>query len=135
MSAAEEGGCVEVPEDLKYTKSHEWIKVEGDVARIGISDHAQEQLNDIVFVDLPEEGKTVAAGDAVCVIESTKAASDVYAPVSGVVTVLNRELETAPEKVNSSPYEEGWLFEVKMSQSGEVDGLLSAEQYKKMIEE
>ena len=105
------------------------------MARVGISDHAQEQLNDVVFVDLPEEGKTVASGDAICVIESTKAASDVYAPVSGTVTTVNRELEATPEKVNSSPYEEGWLFEIKMSQSGEIDGLLSAEQYKKMIAE
>jgi len=124
-----------VPEDLKYRNTHEWIKVEGDAARVGISDHAQEQLNDVVFVDLPEEGKAVAAGDAVCVIESTKAASDVYTPVSGTVTAVNHGLEAAPEKVNSSPYEEGWLFEIKISQRGEVDQLLSAEQYKAMIEQ
>lgn len=123
-----------VPEDLKYRTSHEWVRLEGDVARVGVTDHAQQELNDIVFVDLPEVGKEVAAGQASCVVESTKVAADVYAPVSGTVVAVNADLENDPGKVNSSPYGEGWLFEIRMSDPSELEGLLSAEQYKASIE-
>lgn len=123
-----------VPEDLKYRTSHEWVQVQGDVARVGVTDHAQQELNDIVFVDLPEVGKEVAAGQASCVVESTKVAADVYAPVSGTVTAVNAALDSDPGQVNSSPYEDGWLFEIQMSDPSELEGLLSAEQYKESIQ-
>ena len=123
-----------VPEDLKYRTSHEWVQVRGDIARVGLTDHAQQELNDIVFVDLPEVDREVAAGQASCVVESTKVAADVYAPVSGTVTGVNAVLESDPGKVNSSPYEEGWLFEIQMSDPSELEGLLSAEQYKESIQ-
>lgn len=124
-----------LPEDLKYRNSHEWVKVQGETARVGVSDHAQQELNDVVFVDLPEVGKEVKAGEAACVVESTKVAADVYAPVSGTVTAVNTDLESDPGKINSSPYDEGWLFEIKMSNPAELDSLLSAEQYRETLQQ
>ena len=121
-----------VPEDLQYTKSHEWVRTEGDTATIGITDHAQEELGDVVFVELPEEGATIEAGDSFGTVESVKAVSDLYTPVGGEVVEVNSSLEDAPEKINEDPYGEGWI--VKLRTSDEAD-LLSPEEYEKVVEE
>jgi glycine cleavage system H protein len=121
-----------IPEDLQYTKSHEWVRIEGDTATIGITDHAQDELGDVVFVELPGEGDTFDAGESFGTVESVKAVSDVYAPVGGEVVEVNSSLEDAPEKINDDPYGEGWL--VKLRTSGEAD-LLSPEEYEKVVEE
>ena len=126
---------METPKDLKYSATHEWSKVEGDTVTVGITDFAQDQLGDVVFVELPEEGKTFSAGDAAAVVESVKTASDIYAPVSGEVVEVNSELEDAPEKLNESPYEGGWLFKLRMSDESETGNLLSAEDYEASAEE
>lgn len=118
--------------DLKYTKSHEWIKIEGGTALVGITDHAQSELTDIVFVELPEVGKMVRQGDPVVVIESVKIAADVYAPLDGKVIEVNSELENDPGLINRSCYEEGWLFRIESSGNAS-DHLLSADQYKSEI--
>ncbi len=118
------------PDDLKYAASHEWVRVDDNgVATVGISDHAQDALGDIVFVELPEPGSTVNAKDEVAVVESVKAASDVYSPVSGEVTAVNEELLDAPETVNSSPYENGWFYKVKLSDESGLEELMDAEAY------
>ena len=121
-----------VPGDLQYTKSHEWVRTEGDTATIGITDHAQEELGDVVFVELPEEGITLDAGDTFGTVESVKAVSDLYSPVGGEVIEVNSSLEDAPEKINDDPYGEGWI--VKLSTSEEAD-LLTPEEYEKVVEE
>ena len=118
-----------VPGDLKFAKSHEWVRVSGDIATIGISDHAQQELTDVVFVELPAAGRKVKAGESCAVVESVKTASDIYAPVSGEVVAINAELSQHPERVNSAPYGEGWFFKIKMADSSEVSRLLSPEQY------
>lgn len=123
------------PEDLKYSPSHEWAKLEGDTLTVGISDFAQDQLGDVVFVELPDVGKAVSAGSAVAVVESVKTASDIYAPVSGEVVEVNDVLSDAPETINASPYEDGWLFRLRVADPSEVDALLSAEDYQKVAEE
>ncbi|MBK1692454.1 glycine cleavage system protein GcvH [Ectothiorhodospira mobilis] len=124
-----------VPSDLKYAKSHEWVRQESDGSlTVGISEHAQELLGDLVFVETPEAGTTLEAGSACAVVESVKAASDVYAPVSGEVTAVNEQLGDSPELVNSDPYGEGWLFRVKPADSGELAGLMDAEAYKAHLE-
>lgn len=123
----------EVREDLKYTKTHEWVKIEGNIARIGITDYAQRELTDVVFVELPELGKDVRRGDEICTIESVKSVSEVYAPLSGKVVNVNKELEDSPERINKSPYDDGWLFEIEIRDKKEVDDLLSAKDYKKLI--
>lgn len=117
------------PSELKYASSHEWARLEGDVVVVGITDHAQEALGDLVFVELPEVGDTVAAGDEAGVVESVKAASDIYAPVSGEVIEINSALEDAPELINSDPYGEGWMYKIRVSSVEELDELLSAEEY------
>ncbi len=123
------------PEELKYAATHEWVRTEEDGSiTVGITDHAQELLGDIVFVELPEEGTVVSAQEEVSVIESVKAASDVYAPASGEIIAVNEELNDAPETVNSSPYEEGWLFRILPSDTSELDDLLSAEAYAELCE-
>ncbi len=120
-----------IPEDLRYTDAHEWVRDLGDgVVRIGITDHAQTQLGDVVFVQLPDEGATVAAGDAVGEVESTKSVSDLYAPVSGTVTAVNPALADTPELVNSGPYGDGWMIEVRVT--SEPDGLLDAAAYREL---
>ena len=120
-----------IPEDLRYTDAHEWVRDLGDgVVRIGITDHAQTQLGDVVFVQLPDEGATVAAGDAVGEVESTKSVSDLYAPVSGTVTAVNPALADTPELVNSGPYDDGWMIEVRVT--AEPDGLLDASAYREL---
>ena len=121
-----------VPEELQYTKSHEWVRTEGDTATIGITDHAQEELGDVVFVELPDEGDTFDAGESFGTVESVKAVSDLYAPVGGEVVEVNSALEDAPEKINEDPYGEGWI--IKLRTSGEAD-LLSPEEYEKVVEE
>ena len=121
-----------VPGDLQYTRTHEWVRREGDIATVGITDHAQDELGDVVFVELPEEGATFGAGDAFGTIESVKAVSDLYAPIGGEVVEVNSALEDAPEKVNEDPYGDGWI--VRLRVSGEGD-LLSAEEYEKVLEE
>jgi glycine cleavage system H protein len=123
----------EVEEDLKYTDSHEWLKVEGDKAKVGITDHAQEELTDIVFVELPENGKEVRKGEELCVVESVKSVSEIYSPVSGKVIKVNKDLEDSPEIINESPYGEGWLVEIELSDKSEIDELLNSEDYKKNI--
>jgi glycine cleavage system H protein len=123
-----------VPDGLKYRESHEWLEIKEGVARVGVTDHAQQELNDIVFVELPDVGKKVSTGDSICVLESTKAASDVYCPVSGTIKAVNEDLNDDPGLINSSPYDEGWLFEIEMSDASEAEGLLSPEEYRKKIE-
>ena len=122
-----------IPVGFKYTKEHEWARIEGNVATFGISDHAQEALGDIVFVELPDIGRAVDAGEAYAVVESVKAVSDVYAPVAGEVTEVNDVLESEPEKINTDPYGAGWIAKVKMS--GNTVELLSADEYNTYIEE
>ena len=126
----------EVPSDLLYRDSHEWVRDEGDgTVIVGISDHAQAQLGDMVFIELPEVGASFGQGDACAVVESVKAASDAYAPVSGEVTEVNSALEDEPELVNSDPYGDGWMFKMKVSDASELDGLLSAEAYEAQQED
>jgi glycine cleavage system H protein len=126
----------EVPTELKYTKSHEWIRQETDgTVTIGITDHAQELLGDLVFIELPEAGSDINAEDAVCVIESVKAASDVYMPISGEITEVNDALNDAPETINDSPFDDGWLFKVKPSAAVELEELMDADAYQSEIDE
>ncbi|MDQ3943108.1 MAG: glycine cleavage system protein GcvH [Actinomycetota bacterium] len=121
-----------IPEELQYTKSHEWVRIENDTATVGITDYAQEELGDIVFVELPEEGATLEAGDSFGTLESVKAVSDLYAPVGGEVVEVNEALNNSPEKINEDPYGDGWI--AKLSVSGEGD-LLSATDYERLLEE
>jgi glycine cleavage system H protein len=122
-----------VPADLRYTKSHEWVRVDGDVATVGITDHAQSELTDIVFVDPAAQGKTLTAGGSALVLESVKTVADVYAPGPGVVTEVNPELKAHPELVNQDPYGKGWLFRIKLSQPIADDALLSADAYRAFL--
>jgi glycine cleavage system H protein len=125
-----------IPRELKYLDSHEWARVESDgTVTVGISDHAQGALGDLVFVETPEVGRTVTKGGAAAVVESVKAASDVYSPVSGEIIAANEALSATPELVNSDPYGQGWLFKVKPSNSGELSSLLDAKAYEKVVEE
>jgi glycine cleavage system H protein len=123
----------QVPNELRYTKSHEWVKVDGDVATVGITDHAQAALTDIVFVDLPAAGKAVTKGGSVLVLESVKTVSDVYAPENGAVTEANSELKSHPELVNHDPYGKGWLYRVKLAAPIPAGELLSADEYKAFV--
>lgn len=124
------------PDNLKYATSHEWVRVDDDgIATIGISHHAQDALGDIVFVDLPELGATVNAKDEVAVVESVKAASDIYSPVSGEVVAINEALLDAPETVNSQPYDGGWFFKVEISDESELEELMDAEAYAEHVED
>jgi glycine cleavage system H protein len=117
------------PSDLKYASSHEWARLDGDVVTVGITDHAQEALGDLVYVELPEVGDTVAAGDEAGVVESVKAASDIYAPVSGEVIAVNEALGDTPEIINTDPYNEGWIYKIRVSDVSELDSLMSGEEY------
>ena len=122
-----------VPEDLKYAKSHEWVRVAGDIATIGITDHAQHELTDVVFVELPPVGRKIKSGDACAVVESVKTASDIYSPVSGEVVKANQAVVDQPALVNSDPYGAGSFFQVKLSQPSELQELLSAAEYSAQI--
>jgi glycine cleavage system H protein len=121
------------PKDLRYTESHEWVRLEEDVATVGITDFAQSQLSDLTYVELPSVGDAVGTQDEVAVVESVKAASDVYAPVAGTVEEVNEALVVNPELINSDPYGEGWLFRIKMDNPADVEGLLDADQYEELI--
>jgi len=123
----------DVPADLRYLDSHEWARVDDGTARIGISDFAQDELGDVVFVDLPGEGEDVTAGEDFGVVESIKAVSDIYAPVSGTVTAVNDDLVDAPELINEAPYGDGWLIEVDLADDAGFGDLLSAEEYEAQI--
>jgi len=122
-----------VPADLKYTRSHEWVRADGDTATVGITDHAQRELTDIVFVELPAVGRTLKAGEACGVVESVKTASDVYAPVSGTVTEVNTALPDNPGLVNSAPYTDGWFYRLKLADPAQLDALLTPAQYAAQI--
>ena len=124
-----------VPKELKYTKSHEWVKIDGDEVTVGITAHAQSLLGDLVYVELPEVGEEFAAGDDICVVESVKAASDVYAPVDGEVIEINESLVDDPSQVNHTPYKDGWLFKLKISNESQLADLLTADDYAKTLEE
>jgi len=117
----------------KYTKDHEWVSIEGDVATFGITDHAQEQLGELVFIELPGVGTKLAKGGEAAVVESVKAASDVYAPVSGEVLEVNSELDSEPTKVNEDPEGSGWMVKIKLSDTGELDGMMDSDAYSKLI--
>src|SRR5690348_14892482 len=121
------------PNNLRYTKEHEWVRVEGDIAVIGITDHAQEELGDIVYVDLPKVGARIEQGKSLGSVESVKAVSDIYSPVSGEVTEVNGTLADAPEKLNSDPHGEAWLVKVRLSNPAEAQGLMSAADYQSYI--
>lgn len=126
----------DIPSELKFTTSHEWVRPEGDdVYTVGISDHAQAMLGDMVFVDLPEVGDTVDAGDDCAVAESVKAASDIYSPLTGEIVAVNEDLEGSPELVNSDPYGDGWLFQIRISDASELDDLLDSEAYQDTLDE
>jgi len=122
-----------VPADLKYAKSHEWLRVAGDVATVGITDHAQHELTDVVFVELPAVGRKVKAGEACAVVESVKTASDIYAPVSGEVIEVNKPVSDDPSLVNTAPFAGGWFFKLKLANAAEVGALLTPEAYKAQI--
>jgi glycine cleavage system H protein len=122
-----------IPGDLRYAKSHEWVRVSGDTATVGITDHAQHELTDIVFVELPAVGRKVKAGEACAVVESVKTASDIYSPVSGEVTAVNKAVVDNPALVNGEPYGNGWFFQIRLSQPAEVNSLLSPADYGKQI--
>jgi glycine cleavage system H protein len=123
-----------VPKDCKYTKTHEWVKVEGDTATVGITDHAQDSLGDITFVELPKEGAALVKGKECGVIESVKAASDLYAPVSGTVAAANNDLNNTPEKINQEPHGGGWLYKLSGVKSAEVADLMDAAAYESFLE-
>lgn len=118
-----------VPEDLHYSKDHEWIRVEGDVGTIGITDHAQHSLGDVVYVELPKVGETFAAHESFGSVESVKAVSEIFTPVGGEITEVNESLQDESEKVNTDPYGDGWMIRIRMSNPGEVDSLLNAVEY------
>jgi glycine cleavage system H protein len=123
-----------VPEDLRYTAEHEWVRITGERAIVGISDYAQDQLGDVVFVSLPQVGAEVRAGDAIAEIESTKSVSDIYAPVTGTVRAVNDALADAPELVNQDPYGAGWIYELTVSEPGAFDELLDAAEYRRLAD-
>lgn len=123
-----------VPDDLKYSSDHEWIRAEGNRIHVGITDYAQDALGDVVFVQVPDQGAVVAAGAGISEVESTKSVSDIYAPVAGTIVEVNDELDASPEKLNADPYGEGWICVMEIDDPAALDGLLDAEAYRKLIE-
>ena len=123
-----------VPEGLRYSSDHEWVAVDGDVARIGITDYAQDALGDVVYVDLPASGSPIVAAESFGEVESTKSVSELYAPLSGEISAVNDQLVDAPEKLNEDPYGEGWIVAITMSDPAQLDGLLDADAYRALIE-
>ena len=121
------------PKDLRYTKTHEWVRVEQEQIVVGITAFAQEQLSDLTYIELPSEGDEVSAQDEIAVIESVKAASDIYAPVSGTITAVNDALANSPEIVNGDPYEEGWLFKMKPTNAADVETLMDVDEYEELL--
>ncbi len=124
-----------VPNDLYYASTHEWLRIDENIATVGITDFAQNQLSDITFVELPDVGREVEAGDEVAVVESVKAASDIYAPVAGTIVEVNGDLEDSPDMINASPYNAGWLFKIEVRKEEDVDNLMSAEEYAESCDE
>jgi glycine cleavage system H protein len=124
-----------VPNDLYYASTHEWLRIDENIATVGITDFAQNQLSDITFVELPDVGREVEAGDEVAVVESVKAASDIYAPVAGTIIEVNGDLEDSPDMINASPYNAGWLFKIEVRKEEDVDNLMSAEEYAESCDE
>lgn len=122
-----------VPENLKYTEDHEWIKIDGNIATVGVTDFAQGELGDIVYVEIETEGEEISSGDVFGTVEAVKTVSDLFMPASGTVVEVNSELEDSPEVVNESPYEKGWMIKIELSDTSEIDALLSADQYKEVI--
>ena len=122
-----------VPENLRYTSDHEWVALEGEIATVGVTDHAQAELTDVVFIELPEKGRNVEAGEAVAVVESVKAASDIYSPLAGKVTEGNAVAESDPSLVNSDPYGDGWIFRVHVADKAELEELMDADAYAELI--
>lgn len=121
-------------DDLKFTKEHEWVSIDGDIATVGISDYAQKELGDVVYVELPPIGDTFAKGEACSSIESVKAVSDIYSPVSGEIVDVNSELEDNPELVNQSPYEDGWVFKIRIEDEGELDDAMDSDLYEEYLQ-
>jgi len=119
--------------DLKFSKDHEWVKSKGDIAIIGVSDYAQKEMGDVVYIELPEEGNTLSEGDACSNIESVKAVNDIFTPVSGKILAINTSLEDSPENVNKDPYGSGWIFKIELSNPKELDDLLSSDQYEEYL--
>jgi len=126
---------MKAPEELKYTEEHEWVKVEGDIAIVGITDFAQNELSDIVYVELPEVGKNIKKGDVIATVEAVKTVADVYSPVSGEIIEVNEKLKDEPSIINNDPYGEGWIAKVKMENPEEINALLDHAAYKKLVEE
>ncbi len=124
-----------VPDNLRYTKDHEWVRIDGETAVIGITDHAQTALGDITYVDLPPVGKHVKLSEDLAAVESAKAAADVYAPVSGIVEEVNLSMEEAPEKINSDPYGDGWICKLKQVSTADLDNLLTPDRYRELLEQ
>lgn len=122
-----------IPSDLKYAKTHEWVRVAGEFATIGITDHAQHELTDVVFVELPQKGRKLKAGESCAVVESVKTASDIYAPVSGEIAEINAAVVANPALVNTDPYGEGWFFKIKLANAAEAQSLMNAEQYTQQV--
>ncbi len=125
---------MQIPDDLRYSSDHEWVRLEDGRARVGITDYAQDALGDVVFVDLPEVGAAVAAGESISEVESTKSVSDIYAPVAGTIAEVNTDLADAPERLNEDPYGEGWIFVVAVDDVAQVEGLLDAAAYRALVE-
>ncbi|CAN5779170.1 glycine cleavage system protein GcvH [soil metagenome] len=123
-----------VPDELRYSTDHEWIRVDGNQVRIGITDYAQDALGDVVFVQIPDVGSAVASGAGISEVESTKSVSDIYAPVAGTIVEVNSELDANPERLNADPYGEGWICTIEVADAAELDALLDAEAYRKLIE-
>lgn len=126
---------MDFPENLRYTKTHEWIAAEGKKARVGVTEYAQKEISDVVFVELPKAGQVVQQAKTAAVVESVKAAFDIYAPVSGKIAGANKALESNPALINQSPYAEGWIFELELSDLGELGGLMTAAQYRDVIQQ
>lgn len=124
-----------IPKDLKYSREHEWVRIEGDHAVIGITDHAQEALGEIVYLELPAKGEKISKEDAFGVVESTKAVSDIYAPITGAIVEVNSELITTPERINKDPYEDGWLVKIKIEDPKELTELYDAKEYAEYLKE
>jgi glycine cleavage system H protein len=123
------------PDELRYTQEHEWVRVDGTTARVGITDYAQDALGDVVYVDLPEVGATVAAMASCCEVESTKSVSEIFSPLSGTVSEVNSDLTDTPQMINEDPYGKGWIFAVELADAGEVDGLMDAAAYRAFLDE
>jgi glycine cleavage system H protein len=123
-----------IPDDLRYSKDHEWVRVDGNRVQLGITDYAQDALGDVVFVQVPDQGSTVAAGAGISEVESTKSVSDIYAPVAGTIVEVNEDLDGTPEKINADPYGDGWICVIEVDDPSVLDDLLDAEGYRKLIE-